>query len=289
MKELETQMISLLLTKTIVQQVMEVGAPLATNYFTQWRTKRYARKEEESGGNEGGGEMNDANGSNGNENPTSRVNVSRYVHESKMPAYPSTVGDYAECILMYGYLVLFGVAFPLTVVVLFVDNLIEVRTDAFKILKVYQRVNADKAANIGAWFYILKIITFIAMFTNAGLLVFTANSASTIFSPGRFKAQDSKVLLFLVLVNLFYICSRVISYLVSDIPSATRKKLARQKYEIARHFDIGWENAFRGADPFKIEEGEIEECKPLGDRFDEASEDEDEEDAVEEETTPLAM
>lgn len=245
MRELEMQMLSLMITKSIIQQILEVGVPFVTNLVSKRASK--SRKQGDS------------------------TSSSRYIQELKLPSYPSTVRDYAEMVIQFGYLVLFGVAFPLSAVISFVNNIIEVRTDAFKILKVSQRVNADKAADIGAWYTILRMLTVVGVLTNAGILVFTAETANNLFSSDGVISHAFKVLCFFLLVNSLLVARKLIEIMINDVPAATKRRLARQKYEIARHFNVGWEDAFRGNALLKIEGKEIEDCKRYEDEFHVAS------------------
>ncbi len=244
MRELEAQMLSLLLTKTVIQQVLEVGVPLLTHHLTVWRRNRKSVGAAPS------------------------ASTSRYVEETKLPSYATTVQDYAEMVIQFGFLVLFGVAFPLSAVISFVNNIIEVRTDAFKILKVSQRVNADKAADIGAWYSILRMLTVVGVMTNAGILVFTAETANNLFSSDGVISHAWKVLCFFLLVNGLLAARRFIEWVIDDVPTTTRRKIARQKFDIARHFDLGWEDAFRGNALFEMDEREIEACKRFDHDFD---------------------
>lgn len=241
MRELEMQMLSLLLTKSIIQQVIEVGVPILMNQISKMRTKQKV------------------------------VSSSRYIEESKLPSYATTVRDYSEMVIQFGFLVLFGVAFPLSAVISFVNNIIEVRTDGYKILKVSQRVNADKAADIGAWYTILRMLTVVGVLTNAGILVFTGETANNLFSNDGVISHAFKVLCFFILVNGLLGARKIIEWLIEDVPAETRRKLARQRYDIARHFNLGWEDAFRGNAQFEIESTQIEACKRYEDDFDVAS------------------
>lgn len=70
----------------------------------------------------------------------------------------------------YGFVTLFVAAFPLAPLFALLNNIIEIRLDAYKFTCIWRRPPAAKANGIGIWFNIMKGISFIAVLTNVGLL-----------------------------------------------------------------------------------------------------------------------
>ena len=68
--------------------------------------------------------------------------------------------------IQFGFVTIFVAAFPLAPLCALINNIIELRLDAYKLVKFYQRSPALKAQDIGAWFNILKTFAFIAVVTN---------------------------------------------------------------------------------------------------------------------------
>ena len=60
-----------------------------------------------------------------------------------------TYGEYLEMIIQYGYIVLFGFAFPLSVTLAALNNLIELYVDKYKLIALVRRPVPIGAANIG--------------------------------------------------------------------------------------------------------------------------------------------
>ncbi|CAN8073085.1 unnamed protein product [Agarophyton chilense] len=234
MRELENQMLSLVLTKATIGQVMEIGVPWVMSTVGQVRARARARKERQRGRRGGGVGGTDYN---------------RYVAESKLSKYHSTMEDYSELVMQFGFLALFGVAFPLASVVNMVNNTLEVRTDAYKLLQLSQRVDADDAADIGAWYAILQLLNVLSVWSNAALLIFTSESLELLLPPD---AESSRAWLlrlaaFLALEHVLLGVKAAGAALVRDVPNAARRTLARQAFDIARHFDVAWTDTFRGA------------------------------------------
>ena len=66
---------------------------------------------------------------------------------------------------------IFVAAFPLASLCALVNNIIELRLDAYKLVKYYQRSAALKAQDIGAWYNILKFFAFIAVVSNVRIQI----------------------------------------------------------------------------------------------------------------------
>lgn len=62
-----------------------------------------------------------------------------------------TFDDYLELFLLFGYVSLFSCVFPLAAVLVVLNNITEVYSDAFKMCRVFKRPFAVPAANIGVW------------------------------------------------------------------------------------------------------------------------------------------
>lgn len=59
--------------------------------------------------------------------------------------------DYLELFVQFGYVFLFAAVYPMAAFWAFANNCLEIRTDAFKICRIYQRPIARKVKDIGAW------------------------------------------------------------------------------------------------------------------------------------------
>lgn len=69
-------------------------------------------------------------------------------------------------VIQFGFVTLFVASFPLAPALALVNNLIEIRVDAWKITTQFRRVMPEKAQDIGAWQPILQGITILAVVTN---------------------------------------------------------------------------------------------------------------------------
>ena len=65
--------------------------------------------------------------------------------------YEGTFEDYLEMFIQFGYVILFSSAYPLAGLCALLNNLIEIRGDAFKLCLVHQRPFGQRVNNIGSW------------------------------------------------------------------------------------------------------------------------------------------
>ncbi|KAF2364625.1 Anoctamin [Trinorchestia longiramus] len=83
--------------------------------------------------------------------------------------------EYLEIVLQYGFVTIFVSSFPLAPLFAFVNNVLEVRLDAKKLLTNYRRPVPQRVKDIGVWFRILDSIGKFAVITNGFIIAFTSN------------------------------------------------------------------------------------------------------------------
>lgn len=69
-------------------------------------------------------------------------------------------------VIQYGFVTLFVAAFPLAPFFALINNIGEIRLDAYKMVTQARRPLAERVEDIGAWYGILRIITYAAVVTN---------------------------------------------------------------------------------------------------------------------------
>ena len=67
------------------------------------------------------------------------------------PSSQDTFGDYQEMLVQFGYVVLFSSAFPLAALCALINNIMEIRSDAFKLCSGLQRPFGQRVESIGQW------------------------------------------------------------------------------------------------------------------------------------------
>ncbi|XP_030197731.1 anoctamin-6 [Gadus morhua] len=83
--------------------------------------------------------------------------------------------EYLEMVIQFGFVTLFVASFPLAPVLALVNNLFEIRVDAWKITTQFRRMVPEKAQDIGAWQPILQGVAILAVATNAMIIAFSSD------------------------------------------------------------------------------------------------------------------
>ncbi|XP_034032206.1 anoctamin-5-like isoform X1 [Thalassophryne amazonica] len=83
--------------------------------------------------------------------------------------------EYLEMVIQFGFITLFVASFPLAPLLALINNIIEIRVDAWKLTTQFRRPVAAKAHSIGAWQEILNGIAILSVVTNAFIVAFTSD------------------------------------------------------------------------------------------------------------------
>ena len=147
-----------------------------------------------------------------------------------------TYGEYLELVIQYGYMVLFGFAFPLAIVLATINNIFEIQVDKYKLVSLVKRPIPQGAATIGMyiyiyiyilwliylgiWRHILNIISFIGVVSNVGLITITLNMIDN---------ENTKYMTFIGLIILLLIIKFGIDAGIADVPGFITTVIKRHK------------------------------------------------------------
>lgn len=73
--------------------------------------------------------------------------------------------------MQFGLMVFFLPAFPLAALFSLINNMIEIRSDAFKMCLLFQRPFGQRVSNIGIWQKIIEVFAILGITVNCALLV----------------------------------------------------------------------------------------------------------------------
>ncbi|EGV92215.1 Anoctamin-5, partial [Cricetulus griseus] len=83
--------------------------------------------------------------------------------------------EYLETVIQFGFVTLFVASFPLAPLFALINNIMEIRVDAWKLTTQYRRPVAAKAHSIGIWQDILYGMAIVSVATNAFIVAFTSD------------------------------------------------------------------------------------------------------------------
>ena len=110
--------------------------------------------------------------------------------EFQLPEYEQ-FDDYLEMVIEFGYVTMFAASFPLGCALSFFCNLIELKSDTYKVCFVTQRPEATRVNSIGVWIDILQAQAVLAVLTNVLLFGFASEQMAT-WLPNMFRGVDSE-------------------------------------------------------------------------------------------------
>ncbi|XP_048950005.1 anoctamin-4 isoform X2 [Canis lupus dingo] len=146
------QMGIIMVLKQTWNNFMELGYPLIQN----WWTRRKVRQER------------------GPERKISFPQWEKDYNLQPMNAY-GLFDEYLEMILQFGFTTIFVAAFPLAPLLALLNNIIEIRLDAYKFVTQWRRPLASRAKDIGIWYGILEGIGILSVITNAFVIAITSD------------------------------------------------------------------------------------------------------------------
>ncbi|XP_067902590.1 anoctamin-3 isoform X2 [Heterodontus francisci] len=85
------------------------------------------------------------------------------------------IDEYLEMVLQFGFTTIFVAAFPLAPLLALLNNIIEIRLDAYKFVTQWRRPLPARATDIGIWYGILEGIGILAVITNAFVIAITSD------------------------------------------------------------------------------------------------------------------
>ncbi|OWZ19357.1 Anoctamin protein [Phytophthora megakarya] len=142
-----------------------------------------------------------------------------------------TFEDYTEMLVQFGYVSFFSLAFPLAPLLALLNNLFELRADAFKLCHTRQRPLAHKASGIGVWLHVLQIMSVIAVLTNCFHLAY---STSLLERALPRVTATQKVWIVFGIEHLLLVLKVWLACVVPSIPREVTEALHRER-DLAKH------------------------------------------------------
>lgn len=164
--------------------------------------------------------------------PAAHSPVAAFERETRSAEYGGVFPEYVELVIQFGYVVMFGWAWPLAAVLALANNTIEVRSDAFKMLTVFRRPVPHQARGIGPWLRVLEAFSYAGVATNCAYAAITLLDDGEA-AMGALPAGASATFVLGAVVaaeHALYVCKALVEVLVPPLPSAVREELARERF-----------------------------------------------------------
>ncbi|PKU33966.1 hypothetical protein llap_15732 [Limosa lapponica baueri] len=161
--DLFIQMATIMVLKQTISNVVEYLSPWVTHKLRKKRQHPKKRRTM-SGGEEEEEEEEDA---------CRRQWVNNY--RLSEVEFLSLFDEFLEMVIQYCFTTIFVAAFPLAPLLAFCNNLLEIRLDAIKMMRLRRRIVPWKANDIGIWLQVLEAIGILAVIGNGLVIAITSN------------------------------------------------------------------------------------------------------------------
>lgn len=111
------------------------------------------------------------------------------LHYLDQPEY-DRFEDFLEMVLEFGYITLFASAFPLAGAVAIICNVIEMKSDLFKLTRVCRRPWPERTATIGAWKTVLRVLASFSIFSN--MVIFLVSEQLASWAPALYREATTR-------------------------------------------------------------------------------------------------
>ena len=165
--------------------------------------------------------------------------VRELIREFELPPLKSvqqglgnTYYEYNEMALQYGYVTCFAIAAPIAPVLALANNLVEIRTDFFKMIALTRRTQAeDTVVGIGPWERALKALSFVAVLVNLGFLGLTSGFFERLshYEPA-FRSTWPRIVALIVAEHALLALKMFVDWVVPDVPDAVRIEVERDEF-----------------------------------------------------------
>ncbi|XP_058870302.1 anoctamin-8 isoform X1 [Acipenser ruthenus] len=147
--------------------------------------------------------------------------------ESCMKKYEDTFQDYQEMFIQFGYVVLFSSAFPLAAMCALINNIIEIRSDAFKLCTGLQRPFGQRVESIGQWQNVMEAMGFVAIVVNC-YLISQCGQLQRLFP---WLSPEMAIISIVILEHFAVLLKYIIHVAIPDIPSWVADEMAKLEYQ----------------------------------------------------------
>jgi len=156
---------------------------------------------------------------------------SEHEREALMPVYEGTFNDYLEIAVQFGFVTLFSCVFPLGPVLAYANACVEIRSDAFKLIRVNQRPLYRGAADIGTWYSIFSLLAVLATIVNVLILASTKMYHSVGFCGPE---TEQKLLCAIVIEHVLITIKCLAADMIDDEPADLQDNVLRLERKIAK-------------------------------------------------------
>lgn len=152
-----------------------------------------------------------------------------------MTVYARPLDDYLEMFIQFGYVLLFSPAFPLAAACALLNNLLEIRVDAFKLCNAVQRPFGRRVKTIGAWQKAMEMMGVAGVIVNCALI----GQSGLVQRIWPDMSTASQILFIVALEHAILAAKAWIDTAIPDIPNWIRIETAKVEHWRREAYKVG--------------------------------------------------
>ncbi|KAJ3094465.1 Anoctamin-7 [Phlyctochytrium planicorne] len=163
--------------------------------------------------------------------PRSTSYVPQYAQDDILDTWHQK-NEFTSKMVQFGFVSLFSCGFPLAPFFALLNNAVEIRFGAFRLVAESRRPFVSRVQGIGAWKDIANGIARVGVLFNALTIAFSSGYFEGVYlkNVGVEYKLGARVAFVLIFENLVFLMVFLIDWLVPDVPGKVRHALERQKY-----------------------------------------------------------
>jgi anoctamin-8 len=247
-QDLREKLIAIMIVRQLISHVQEIAIPRIVGTVRVRAAVAGSAMSSNSNNDEKQGQEQEEDylvtGHSHEDDPTNShkeaVTIEPYELESKMDEYPGIFAEYLEMVFQFGYIVLFGWVWPLAPLLAWINNIIEVRSDAFSLIKDFRRPPRCTSKGIDTWLSVLRGIVVLAVcniFALLGQALLVQNLDSYFVPACISKLSDNAQVLLLVIGEHVVLVMVALLFSVSPVDDALALQLAQDEYARTKDHD----------------------------------------------------
>jgi len=150
----------------------------------------------------------------------------------ELEAYEGVFDEYSEMIMQFGYVTMFAAAFPLAPTLALANNIIELRTDALKMLTLTRRPPYECASSIGNWLDIMELVASLGIVTNVAILGFTSDGLKYFVPALQSAVHGDYIRLWLIVLieHTLIMVKVIVQAMIDDVDPECQDEFDRKKF-----------------------------------------------------------
>ncbi|XP_059848638.1 anoctamin-10 isoform X1 [Hypanus sabinus] len=148
--------------------------------------------------------------------------------QGQKATFPGMFDEYMELFVQFGYVSLFSCIYPLSAILIVLNNIMEIRTDALKLCHLFRKPFISPAANIGAWQIAFETLGFVSVITNCLLISISPQVRE--YGTENNVTSNSVLIWAIGVEHVLLVIKVILAIAIPDVPQWVKLRMDRVEY-----------------------------------------------------------